>query len=744
MFNVKITLLVMNYKAFYRTYRPSTFEQVVGQEHVVKTLENILKTKKISHGYLFSGPRGTGKTSVARIFANALNCIHSESPEQICKICLNNSSKSLDVIEIDAASNNSVDDIRIIREQVNFSPTNHPYKIYIIDEVHMLSKSAFNSLLMTLEEPPKHVIFILATTNPDKIPDTILSRVQRYNFKRISKNYLREQLKFIFEQEKIICDDYSLEMIISLSNGSLRDALSIADQVNAFSNSNITKENIMEIFGLISIDSQIDLINFIVNKDVGNALAYFEELLNKGVDVSKLIVSLINLLKDFIIFKKTNNSSLLEVTDESTISRLSIKSDCVYKFLDVLTPLSNEVKYSEIPHQLFQLTIIKLCSIEENLKDFVVEKKISSIDKTQPLTVNENRLERTFDDLGSTKDIEDNLFIQKEMKKVNDNEIVNFENSQTILSDFNTQEVKKRFEQIEDKTIDLFDKSSNKSQLNTDELIKNTTTILNVSNEEIGIGNEVNESIIDSTQDLVFENDNSPKQIYDTNEINLLSEKNENVKNSTKLNNEKEFDTKSNLNEESTKEFSFNVENSMNLTQVVDNNETNSNLLDYQLTQPNIINLFLCSEKETFEYFKDKLQKAANNLNDEYSVYTILLKEVRFICSGQNFILVSSNENWVIEDLNDFKKEQKFEKFFEEYFGNDVHFFAITRKDYEDSKKLYDELKKTNSIPKKQPLPLKKNLDNEQPILNENDINDEHYKIDSKAKALFGSLFKKK
>lgn len=731
----------MNYKAFYRTYRPTKFDDVVGQDHITKTLVNIIKMKKISHGYLFSGPRGTGKTSVAKIFANAINCIHTEFPEQICQSCLNNSNNSLDVIEIDAASNNGVNDIRTIREQVNFTPTNHPYKIYIIDEVHMLSKGAFNALLMTLEEPPQHAIFIFATTDPDKIPDTILSRVQRYNFKRITKLDLIDQLKFIFNKEKVKYDHDSLDLIASLANGSLRDALSIADQVNAYSNSNISSKDIIEIFGLTTIPSQIKLINLCVNKDVGHALEYFNELTNSGVDVSKLVVSLINLLKDFLVFKKTGNANLIETTNEEMILDLLIKSDFVYKYLEILTPLSQEIKYSDIPQQLFQLAIIKFCSIEENLKDVTIQKKsINSIENNK----NPNQNEKTFDDSEKIQDITEHLFITEADKKNTTND------DKTILSDFSTNILKNRLnsfvenefknnldnenntntntisEELElshpkTKTIEL-EKEQKRNYSDTDELIQQTTAILNIANEENGIENELNEVILDSTQDLDFSN---TKPIYDTNEISLSDLAKE----------------QKNTNWETTSEFKVNKLNE-DIQNKANKESKHEEVIEYKLTQPNIVNLFLQADKSSFPYFKEKLIKASLSSEDEYDIFSTLLKEVKFVCSSSDFVLVSSMEDWVINDLSNFEKDFKFKKFINDFFGNDVYFFAITKSEYENSKKLFEELKKTNNIPKIQKLPNKKEENN----YNDNgiEIHEKHKESELKAKALFGNLFKKK
>ena len=245
----------MEYQALYRKYRPKTFDDVYGQEIIVRTLKNIISNNKLTHAYLFIGPRGTGKTSVAKIFAKSINCLNVKNGISCekCDICINsNLNENVDIIEMDAASNNGVDEIREIKNHVTLLPTISKYKIYIIDEVHMLTPGAFNALLKTLEEPPKHIIFILATTEPHKIPLTIISRCQSFEFKPIPKNIIIERLKFICNEEKIEIDDESLNLIALDSNGGMRDAIGLLDQLNAYTNSNIKYDDVLKLNGRIS------------------------------------------------------------------------------------------------------------------------------------------------------------------------------------------------------------------------------------------------------------------------------------------------------------------------------------------------------------------------------------------------------------------------------------------------------------------------------------------------------------
>ena len=299
----------MAYKALYRTYRPSTFEEVAGQKHIVKTLKNALATNKIAHAYLFCGPRGTGKTSMAKLLAKALNC--EEGLGHQCNHCSNclavSDGSHPDVIEIDAASNNGVDEVRDLIEKVKYSPIKGRYKVYIIDEVHMMTSGAFNALLKTLEEPPAHVVFILATTEAHKVLPTIVSRCQRYDFSKVDDEDIIKRLKEIFAKENITYEEDALKSITTLADGGVRDALSIADQVIAYSGSNISEKDVEDLFGLASIEEKVDFLNNINEQNTKYVLEKMNKFIEAGVDIKRLTTDMLDILKDVIFYKITND-----------------------------------------------------------------------------------------------------------------------------------------------------------------------------------------------------------------------------------------------------------------------------------------------------------------------------------------------------------------------------------------------------------------------------------------------------
>lgn len=304
----------MSYKVLYRTYRPLLFKDVVGQDYIVKTLKNAIKTNRIAHAYLFAGPRGTGKTTIAKIFARAINCEDFiDEPCGECPSCLAAKDNDPDIIEMDAASNNSVDDIRRILDEVSFAPLIGKYKVYIIDEVHMLSTSAFNALLKTLEEPPAHVIFILATTDPQKIIPTVLSRCQRYNFSKINRVDLKNRMKTVLNAEDLSYEEEALDIIANLAEGGMRDALSILDQVLSYNDEGIFLEDVQKMFGLITTEEKINLLINIHSGNIEDVIIKIRQMYVNGTNLKQLVVDLIEILKDVILYIDSANDNILTI-----------------------------------------------------------------------------------------------------------------------------------------------------------------------------------------------------------------------------------------------------------------------------------------------------------------------------------------------------------------------------------------------------------------------------------------------
>lgn len=364
----------MAYQALYRSYRPQDFKSVAGQRHVVTTLQNAIKLNKVAHAYLFSGPRGTGKTSMAKIMAKALNCVHGPTTEPCneCEICKGITKGTIsDIVEIDAASNNGVDEIRDLRDKVKYLPSECRYKVYIIDEVHMLSQGAFNALLKTLEEPPSHVIFILATTEPHKIPATILSRCQRFDFQSLDKADIVERLQYVLNAENIKATPEAVDLIAESSEGGMRDALSLLDQSISYSTDDvISEDDVLAVSGNISSKIILHMLKEALESNSAEVLKSLGEIISDGKEIPRIINDVIIFLRDALLAKIGSSNSLKSAykTEEYQVFLAKISNEIIYKWLDILNDTLNNIKFTTQKRAYLELGLLKMA--DGHLNDY--------------------------------------------------------------------------------------------------------------------------------------------------------------------------------------------------------------------------------------------------------------------------------------------------------------------------------------------------------------------------------------
>ena len=362
----------MSYTALYRKYRSQSFDEIVGQKHIITSLTNQIKNNQVGHAYLFTGTRGTGKTSIAKIFAKAINCEHNKNgnPCNKCDICTSiTNGTNVDIMEIDAASNNRVDEIRELREKVKYPPVSCKYKVYIIDEVHMLTDSAFNALLKTLEEPPAYVVFILATTEVQKLPATILSRCLRFDFKLLSEEELEKHLEYVFNDSGIKYEKEALSLLARLGAGSVRDTLSIADMCVAYSNKNVTYKSVIEAVGMTDRDTLREISKCLLQGNQGELLSTINRVSNLGKNLTQLAKDLVSFTRDILIAKSCKDYKEILKLPEAQIKELEDLAalttvDKLIEILNKLSSLDNDFRYTNNPRNLLEITLTTLCSFQ--------------------------------------------------------------------------------------------------------------------------------------------------------------------------------------------------------------------------------------------------------------------------------------------------------------------------------------------------------------------------------------------
>lgn len=478
----------MEHFVFYRKYRPNSFKEVQGQEFIIKTLQNSIINNNLSHTYIFSGPRGTGKTSIAKIFAKSLNCLSPKNGD-CCNECNNclliNKNEEVDIIEIDAASNNGVGEIRNIIENISYLPMLLKNKVYIIDEAHMLTSFAWNAFLKTLEDPPKHLIFIFATTEPHKIPATIISRCQRYNFLKISSSNLISYIKTISELERINIDEPSINKIVSLADGSLRDALSILDQLSTFTSKNIKIEDVNKVFGLLDLSLKLNLIEDIVFFNMDKIINNIEYLDQSGIDLYQLCIDIIEIILEKIIYEKTKELKFLKTIPISHINFIEVQPKILFKFINIWEDAMLQIKNHSNSKFFFELACLnssRLFNFDDANNSTTAIKENNYLTTNVPIPMKNDLIKSTIiNNLIKSNETQNNVNIDNVSSRKNTN--INISKSNDDIKKYNNDLVNMQSYNKSDlyKNVDPPNISINKEKDELDNIIKNALKVKSVN-----------------------------------------------------------------------------------------------------------------------------------------------------------------------------------------------------------------------------------------------------------------------